>query len=46
MAPPFFISALDVIEWSASRPARFIPEQRAPGTHSIGGWVDLTSWML
>jgi hypothetical protein len=26
-------------EWSASRPGRFIPRERAPGTHSIGGWV-------
>jgi hypothetical protein len=27
-------------EWSASRPYRFIPRERAPGTHWIGGWVD------
>jgi len=33
-------SALDVGKWSASRPGRFIPEVRAPGTHWIGGWVD------
>jgi hypothetical protein len=26
-------------EWSASRPGRFTPGERAPGTHSIGGWV-------
>jgi hypothetical protein len=26
-------------EWSASRPSRFIPGERAPGTHWIGGWV-------
>jgi hypothetical protein len=26
-------------EWSASRPGRFTPRERAPGTHSIGGWV-------
>jgi hypothetical protein len=25
-------------EWSASRPGRFTPEERDPGTHSIG-WV-------
>jgi hypothetical protein len=25
--------------WSASRPGRFIPRKRAPGTHWIGGWV-------
>jgi hypothetical protein len=32
--------ALDKGEWSASRPGRFIPRERAPGTHWIGGWVD------
>jgi hypothetical protein len=32
-------SALDGGEWSASRPSRFIPRERAPGTHWIGGWV-------
>jgi hypothetical protein len=26
-------------EWSASRPGRFTPGERAPGTHYIGGWV-------
>jgi hypothetical protein len=26
-------------EWSASRPGRFNPGERAPGTHWIGGWV-------
>jgi len=26
-------------EWSASRPGRFTPEERASGTHWIGGWV-------
>jgi hypothetical protein len=26
-------------EWSASRPSRFTPKERAPGTHWIGGWV-------
>jgi hypothetical protein len=26
-------------ECSASRPGRFIPRERAPGTHWIGGWV-------
>jgi hypothetical protein len=25
--------------WSASRPGRFISEETAPGTRSIGGWV-------
>jgi len=26
-------------KWSASRPDRFIPGERAPGSHWIGGWV-------
>jgi hypothetical protein len=33
-------SALAGGEWSDSRPCRFTPGERAPGTHSIGGWVD------
>jgi hypothetical protein len=28
------------IKWSASRPGRFTPGGRAPGTHSIEHWVD------
>jgi hypothetical protein len=32
-------SAVDGGEWSASRPGRFTPRERAPGTHWIGGWV-------
>jgi hypothetical protein len=32
-------SALDGGEWSASRPGRFTPRERAPSTHWIGGWV-------
>jgi hypothetical protein len=27
-------------EWSVSRPGRFTPGERTPGTHWIGGWVD------
>jgi hypothetical protein len=27
-------------EWSASHRGRFIPGERAHGTHWIGGWVD------
>jgi hypothetical protein len=27
-------------EWSTSHPGRFTPEERAPGTHWIGGSVD------
>jgi hypothetical protein len=34
-------SALDGGEWSASRPGRFTPTERAPGTHWIGGCTDL-----
>jgi hypothetical protein len=26
-------------EWSASRPGRFTPGEKAPGTLWIGGWV-------
>jgi hypothetical protein len=33
----FLTSALDGSEWSASRPGRFTPMERAPGTHWIGG---------
>jgi hypothetical protein len=36
----FLTSALVGGEWSASRPGRFIPGERTPGTHWIGGWVD------
>jgi hypothetical protein len=32
-------SALDGGEWSASRPGRFTPGERARGTHWIGDWV-------
>jgi hypothetical protein len=32
-------SVLDGGEWSASRPGRFTPRERAPGTHWIGFWV-------
>jgi hypothetical protein len=35
----FLTSALVGGEWSASHPGRFIPGERAPGTHWIGGWV-------
>jgi hypothetical protein len=30
---------IDGGEWSASRPGRFNPRERAPGTHWIEGWV-------
>jgi hypothetical protein len=38
----FLTSALVGGEWSASRPDRYNPGRKAPGTHWIGGWVDLT----
>jgi hypothetical protein len=36
----FLTSAVDGGEWSASPPGRFIPRERVPATHWIGGWVD------
>jgi hypothetical protein len=35
----FLTSALVRGEWSASRPSRFTPGERASGTHWIGGCV-------
>jgi hypothetical protein len=37
----FLTSAIVGGEWSASRPCRFTPMERAPGTHWTGGWVGL-----
>jgi hypothetical protein len=37
----FLTSALVGGEWSTSRPGRFTPGERAPGTHWIGGWAGL-----
>jgi hypothetical protein len=34
-------SALVGGEWSALRPGRFTPGERAPDAHSIGGWAHL-----
>jgi hypothetical protein len=36
----FLTSAPAGGKWSASRPCRFTPRKGAPGTHSVGGWVD------
>jgi hypothetical protein len=36
----FLTSALAGGDCSSSRPGRFTSEERAPGTHWIGGWVD------
>jgi hypothetical protein len=35
----FFTLALDGGAWSASRPSRFTPRERASNTNWIGGWV-------
>jgi hypothetical protein len=40
IAHAFLTSALDRGEWSVSRPGRFTPSERAPGTHWIRSWVD------
>jgi hypothetical protein len=37
----FLTSTLDGDEWSASRLGCFIPRERGPSTHWIGGWVGL-----
>jgi hypothetical protein len=39
----FLTSALVGGDWSTSRPSRFTPRGGAPGTHSIGEWVDLSA---
>jgi hypothetical protein len=39
----FLTLALAGGEWPASRPCRFTPGERAPGTHWIGGWVGPTA---
>jgi hypothetical protein len=33
IAPRILTSAVDGVEWSASRPDRFIPRERTSGTH-------------
>jgi hypothetical protein len=35
-------SALDGGEWSASRPGRFTPRERDPGTH----WIGRKNWSI
>jgi hypothetical protein len=39
IVPPFLTSILDGDEWPASCPGPCTPEERAPGTHWIGGWA-------
>lgn len=38
-APPFLTSALDGVEWAASRLCRFTPGERVLGIHLVEGWV-------
>jgi len=38
-------SEIDGSEWSVSRPGRFTPRERAPGTYCIGGWVGLRAFL-
>jgi hypothetical protein len=38
--PHFLDSALAGGQWSVSLPGCFTPEERVPGTHWIGRWVD------
>jgi hypothetical protein len=39
IAPTCLTLVLDGGEWSASCPGHFIPGERGPGIHWIGGWV-------
>jgi hypothetical protein len=39
VTPSFLTSALEGGEWSALRPCRFTPEERAHSTHWIESWV-------
>jgi hypothetical protein len=39
IAPQYLISAVDKAEWSASRPGRFTPGERAAGTHLKESWM-------
>jgi hypothetical protein len=41
MTPRILDLSMDWGEWSASRPGRFAPSERAPGTYRVGGWVVL-----
>jgi hypothetical protein len=41
VVPPYLSSAFDGGEWSASRPSRCTPVERACGSQCIGGWVVL-----
>jgi hypothetical protein len=41
VAPLFLTSVIDGDEWSASHTYSFIPRERAPYAHCLGGWVGL-----
>jgi len=41
--PPVILNLCTKCGWSASRPGRFNPEERAPGIHSVAGRVNLTA---
>jgi hypothetical protein len=43
--PPFLTLAAEKGEWSASRPGRFTPCERASSAHWIGDWVGLRTGM-
>jgi hypothetical protein len=43
IVPTFLALALDGGEWPFSRPDRFTPGERDPGTRWIGSWVDPTA---
>jgi hypothetical protein len=46
IAPPFLTSALDGVEWPASRPRRFTSGETAPSTHFIGGWYNFILYLM
>jgi hypothetical protein len=46
IAPCILNLGTDGGEWSASRPGRFTPRERDPGTHWIGDWVGPKSTIL
>jgi hypothetical protein len=46
IAPSFLALAFAGGEWSASRPGRFTPGERAKSTHWIGGWLDYSSLFI
>jgi hypothetical protein len=41
----FLTSALNASEWSVSHPGYFIPGERTPATHCLGGQVNSRSFV-